>query len=38
MEPSVGSEGGVGIVVHLSKQGRNESTFHPSNRDNKPKL
>jgi hypothetical protein len=33
-EPSVGSKGGVGVVIHLSKQGRNESTFHPSNRDN----
>jgi hypothetical protein len=37
-EPSVGSKGGVGVVIHLSKQGGNESTFHPSNRDNKPKL
>jgi hypothetical protein len=38
MEPSVGSEGGIGVVVHLSKLGRNKSIFHPSNRDNKPKL
>jgi hypothetical protein len=37
-EPSVGSEGGIGVVVHLSKLGRNKSIFHPSNRDNKPKL
>jgi hypothetical protein len=37
-ELSVGSKGGVGVVIHLSKQGRNESTFHPSNRGNKPKL
>jgi hypothetical protein len=37
-EPSIGSEGGVVVVIHLSKQGRNESTFHPLNRDNKPKL
>jgi hypothetical protein len=37
-EPSIGSKGGVGVVIHLSKQGGNESTFHLSNRDNKPKL
>jgi hypothetical protein len=37
-EPSIGSKGGVGVVIHLSKTGRNESTFHPSNRGNKPKL
>jgi hypothetical protein len=37
-EPSVSSKGGIGVVIHLSKQGRNESTFHPLNRDNKPKL
>jgi hypothetical protein len=37
-EPSVGSKGGVGVVIHLSKKERNESTFHPSNRGNKPKL
>jgi hypothetical protein len=37
-EPSIGSKGGVGVVIHLSKQGRNESTFHPSNKGNKSKL
>jgi hypothetical protein len=37
-EPSVGSKGGIGVVIHLSKLGGNESTFHPLNRDNKPKL
>jgi hypothetical protein len=37
-EPSIDSKGGVGVVIHLLKQGRNESTFHPSNRDNKLKL
>jgi hypothetical protein len=31
-EPSVSSKGGVGVVVHLSKQSRNESTFHPSDK------
>jgi hypothetical protein len=36
-KPSVGPEGGVGVVVHLSTT-RNESSFHPLNRDNKPKL
>jgi hypothetical protein len=33
-EPSISTEGGVGVVVHLSKQRRNESKFHPSNREN----
>jgi hypothetical protein len=35
---SVGFEGGVGVVIHLSKTRENELTFHPSNRDNKSKL
>jgi hypothetical protein len=35
LKPSVGSECGVGVVVNLSKKGRNESTFHPLNRGNK---
>jgi hypothetical protein len=38
MEPSVGPEGGVGVVVHLSKTRKNKSTFHPLNRDIKPEL
>jgi hypothetical protein len=33
-EPSVGTKGGVGVVIHLSKHGRNGSIFHPLNRDN----
>jgi hypothetical protein len=37
-EPSVGPEGGVGVVVHLLKTRKNESTFHPLNRDIKPEL
>jgi hypothetical protein len=37
-EPSVGSKGSVGVVIHLSKKRRNESTFHPSNKGNKAKL
>jgi hypothetical protein len=37
-EPSVGSKGGVGAVIHLLKTRENESTFRPSHRDNKPKL
>jgi hypothetical protein len=34
-KPSVRSEGGVGVVSIYQKQGRNESTFPLSNRDNK---
>jgi hypothetical protein len=34
-KPSVRSEGGVGVVSIYRKQGRNESTFPLSNRDNK---
>jgi hypothetical protein len=37
-EPSVGPEGGVRVVIHLSQQGRNEASFYPLNRDNKPEL
>jgi hypothetical protein len=37
-EPSVGPEGGVGVVIHLSEARKNESTFHPLNRDIKPEL
>jgi hypothetical protein len=37
-ESSVSSESDVGVVIHLSKTRRNESIFHPLNRDNKPKL
>jgi hypothetical protein len=37
-EPSIGSKGDVGVVIHLSKTRENESTFCPSHRDNKPKL
>jgi hypothetical protein len=37
-EPSVGPEGGIGVVVHLSKTKKNESLFHPLNRDNKSEL
>jgi hypothetical protein len=36
-KPSIGPEGGVGVVVHLSTT-RNELSFHPPNRDNKPEL
>jgi hypothetical protein len=38
MEPSIGSKGGVGVVIHLSKTRENESKICPSHRDNKPKL
>jgi hypothetical protein len=38
MEPSVSSEGDVGVVVYLSKTREKQITFHQSNRDNKPKL
>jgi hypothetical protein len=38
MEPSVGSKGGIGVVVHLSKTREKRITFYPSNRDNKPKI
>jgi hypothetical protein len=41
-KPSVGSESGIGVVIHLSKirEKRQQTimTFHLSNRDNKPKL
>jgi hypothetical protein len=37
-EPAVGPEGVIGVVIHLSKQGRNESIFCPLNRDNKLEL
>jgi hypothetical protein len=37
-EPSVSSKGGIGVVIHLLKTKEKKSTFHPSNRDNKPKL
>jgi hypothetical protein len=33
-EAPVSTEDDMGAVVHLSKQRRNESTFHPSNIDN----
>jgi hypothetical protein len=33
-EPPINTKGGVGVVIHLSKQRRNGSTFYPSNRDN----
>jgi hypothetical protein len=38
MEPSVGPEGGVGVVVHLSTTRKKESSFHLLNIDNKPEL
>jgi hypothetical protein len=38
MEPSVGSEGDVGVDICLSKTREKQITFHQSNRDNKPKL
>jgi hypothetical protein len=38
MEPSIGPEGGVGVVIHLSGTRKNESAFHPLNRDIKPEL
>jgi hypothetical protein len=34
MKPSVGSDDGIGVVVHLSKIRRNGSTFHPSDKGN----
>jgi hypothetical protein len=37
-EPSIGLEGDIGVVIHLSKTRKNESTFHPLNRDIKPVL
>jgi hypothetical protein len=37
-KPSVDPEGGIGVVVHLSETRKNESTFHPLNRDIKPEL
>jgi hypothetical protein len=37
-EPSVNSKGSVGVVIHQSKTREKQSTFHPSNKDNKPKL
>jgi hypothetical protein len=37
-EPSIGPEGGVGVVVHLLGTRKNETTFHPLNRDIKPEL
>jgi hypothetical protein len=36
-EPSVGFEGGIGVVVHLLKTREKRITFHPLDRDNKPK-
>jgi hypothetical protein len=38
MKPSIAPEGGVGVVIHLSETRKNESTFHPLNRDIKPEL
>jgi hypothetical protein len=37
-EPSVSPEGSVGVVVHLLKTWKNESTFHPLNTYIKPEL
>jgi hypothetical protein len=37
-KPSIGPEGSVGVVIHLSETRKNESTFHPLNRDIKPEL
>jgi hypothetical protein len=37
-EPSVGFEGGVGVVIHLSKIGEKRINIYPSNKDNKPEL
>jgi hypothetical protein len=33
-EPPVGTKGGIGVVIHLSKQRRNGSTFHLTDSDN----
>jgi hypothetical protein len=37
-EPSIGPEGGIGVVIHLSETRKKESTFHPLNRDIKLEL
>jgi hypothetical protein len=34
IEPSVKTKGGIGVVIHLSKQRRNKSIFHPLDREN----
>jgi hypothetical protein len=38
MKPSIGLEGGIGVVIHMLETRKNESTFHPLNRDIKLEL